>query len=69
MTKLPSAGVRYIEHLVTHETMHQWFWNVIGTDGYAETFMDEGIVNGLTVEAARRQIRPERPVDRLGPPA
>ena len=33
---------------MTHETLHQWFWNVIGTDGYAETFMDEGIVNGLT---------------------
>jgi hypothetical protein len=28
--------------------MHQWFWNVVGTDGYAETFMDEGLVNGMT---------------------
>ena len=46
--KLPQSGMRYIEHLVSHETMHQWFWNAIGTDGYAETFMDEGIVNGLT---------------------
>ena len=50
VTKLPQAGARYIEHLVTHETMHQWFWNVIGTDGYAETFMDEGVVNGLTAK-------------------
>ncbi len=50
VTKLPQAGERYIEHLVTHETMHQWFWNVVGTDGYAETFMDEGIVNGLTAK-------------------
>jgi len=48
VTKLPRSGARYIEHLVTHETMHQWFWNVVGTDGFAETFMDEGIVNGLT---------------------
>ena len=46
--RLPSAGARYLDHLVTHETMHQWFWNVVGTDGYAETFMDEGLVNGLT---------------------
>ncbi|WP_435005926.1 M1 family aminopeptidase [Tundrisphaera lichenicola] len=46
--RLPEAGHRYIEHLVTHETLHQWFWNVVGTDGYAETFMDEGIVNALT---------------------
>jgi hypothetical protein len=50
VTKLPQAGARYLEHLVTHETMHQWFWNVIGTDGYAETFMDEAIVCGLTNE-------------------
>ncbi len=46
--RLPQAGLRYIEHLVTHETLHQWFWNVVGTDGYAETFMDEGVVNALT---------------------
>jgi hypothetical protein len=46
--KLPQFGVRYIDHLVTHETCHQWWWNVVGTDGYAETFMDEGLVNCFT---------------------
>ena len=46
--RLPSAGYRYIDHLVTHETCHQWWWNTVGTDGYAETFMDEGLVNGFT---------------------
>lgn len=46
--KLPSAGTRYLDHLVTHETCHQWWWNVVGTDGYGETFMDEGLVNGFT---------------------
>ena len=46
--RLPTAGARYLDHLVTHETCHQWFWNVVGTDGYAETFMDEGVVNGIT---------------------
>ncbi len=46
--RLPSVGVRYLEHLVTHETCHQWFYNVVGTDGYAETFMDEGPVNCFT---------------------
>ncbi len=45
---LPAAGRRYIEHLVTHETCHQWWWNTIGTDGYSETFMDEGLVNCFT---------------------
>ena len=46
--RLPTAGERYLEHLVTHETCHQWFWNVVGSDGYAETFMDEGLVNCFT---------------------
>ena len=45
---LPASGARYLDHLVTHETCHQWWWNVVGTDGYAETFMDEGLVNGFT---------------------
>jgi hypothetical protein len=46
--RLPSVGNRYLDHLITHETCHQWFWNVVGTDGYAETFMDEGLVNCFT---------------------
>lgn len=46
--RLPTAGQRYLDHLVTHETCHQWWWNVVGTDGYAETFMDEGLVNSFT---------------------
>ena len=25
--RLPTAGRRYIDHLVTHETCHQWWWN------------------------------------------
>lgn len=46
--RLSSAGAPYIDHLVTHETCHQWFWNVVGSDGYAETFMDEGLVSSFT---------------------
>jgi hypothetical protein len=45
---LTSMADRYVEHLVTHETCHQWWWNVVGTDGYAQTFMDEGLVNSFT---------------------
>ncbi len=46
--RLPAAGTRYLDHLVTHEACHQWFWNVVGSDGYAETFMDAGLVNCFT---------------------
>ncbi len=45
---MPAAGQRYLDHLVTHETCHQWWWDAVGTDGYAETFMDEGLVNCFT---------------------
>lgn len=45
---LPSAGERYLDHLITHEVAHQWWWNVVGTNGYTETFMDEGLVNSIT---------------------
>lgn len=46
--RLSSAGRQYLEHLVSHETCHQWWWNVVGTDGYAETVMDEGLVTCFT---------------------
>lgn len=48
VVRLPTAGQRYLDHLVTHETCHQWWWNCVGNDGYAETFMDEGLVNAFT---------------------
>jgi len=46
--RMPGMLAPYLDHLVTHETCHQWWWNVVGTHGYAETFMDEGFVNALT---------------------
>ncbi len=42
---MPHLGEGYVEYLVSHETCHQWFYNIIGTDGYRETFMDEAFAN------------------------
>jgi hypothetical protein len=28
---------------VSHEILHQWWYNAVGTDGYRETWMDEGV--------------------------
>ncbi len=42
---MPHMGEAYVEYLVSHETCHQWFYNVIGTDGYRETWMDEAFAN------------------------
>jgi hypothetical protein len=46
---------RYIDHLVSHETLHQWWYNVVGTDGYRETFMDEGIATFYTAKVLQKK--------------
>ncbi|MFO0800051.1 MAG: M1 family aminopeptidase [Gemmataceae bacterium] len=39
---MPKAMRGYVEYLLAHETCHQWWYNLVGTNGYAEPFMDEG---------------------------
>ncbi|HYH68280.1 MAG TPA: M1 family aminopeptidase, partial [Urbifossiella sp.] len=39
---MPKLMRGYVEYLVAHEVCHQWWYNLIGTNGYAEPFMDEG---------------------------
>ena len=39
---MPKLARGYVEYLVSHETCHQWWYNLVGTNGYSETFMDEG---------------------------
>jgi hypothetical protein len=38
---MPHVGIGYVEYLISHETCHQWWYNLIGTNGYCETWMDE----------------------------
>jgi hypothetical protein len=45
---MPHLADGYLQYLISHETCHQWFYNVVGTDGYRETFMDEAIVTHLS---------------------
>lgn len=45
---MPHLAEHYVQYLISHETCHQWFYNVVGTDGYRQTFMDEAIVTHLT---------------------
>jgi hypothetical protein len=52
---MPTLGEVYVDHLVSHETLHQWWYNVVGTNGYCETFMDESVVSFYT--AKRMQIK------------
>jgi len=39
---MPHLAKSYAEYLVSHETCHQWWYDLIGTNGYAEPFIDEG---------------------------
>lgn len=45
---MPHLARGYVEYLVSHETCHQWWYNLIGTNGYAETFLDEGAATYFT---------------------
>jgi hypothetical protein len=40
---MPHVGTGYVEYLIAHETCHQWWYNLIGTNGYCETWMDEAM--------------------------
>jgi Peptidase family M1 domain/Omp85 superfamily domain len=42
MFRMPHLASHYPTYLLQHELCHQWWYNVIGTNGYAETWMDEG---------------------------
>lgn len=52
---MPKLMEKYLDHLVSHETLHQWWWNVVGTHGYAETFMDEGVVCFYTARRLQKK--------------
>jgi hypothetical protein len=40
---MPHAAGNFVEYLISHEFCHQWWYNVVGTNGYCETWMDEGL--------------------------
>jgi hypothetical protein len=40
---MPHMAAGYVEYLITHELCHQWWYNAVGTNGYCETWMDEGL--------------------------
>lgn len=45
---LPHVAVNYVDYLLSHEICHQWWYNLIGTNGYCETWMDEALANYLS---------------------
>ena len=45
---MPHLLQGYVEYLAAHEVCHQWWYNVVGTNGFSETFMDEGLATYFT---------------------
>ena len=43
------AGVGgFLEFVVVHEVIHQWWYAVVGNNQYVDAFIDEGLANDLT---------------------
>jgi len=40
---MPHLARAFVDYLVAQATCHQWWYNVVGTNGYSETWMDEGL--------------------------
>jgi hypothetical protein len=45
---MPHLAGNFVELLVSHEICHQWWYNVVGVNGYCETWMDEAMAVHLT---------------------
>ena len=41
-----------LKRIAYHEVFHQWFYGIIGTDQVDEPFLDEGLVNFLSMQLA-----------------
>ncbi len=48
MFNMPHMAPSYPIYLLQHELCHQWWYNVIGSNGYAETWVDEGFASYLS---------------------
>jgi hypothetical protein len=44
---MPHLACEYVDYLLTHEVAHQYWYNLVGTNGYCETWMDEAMANHL----------------------
>ncbi|HEY7423609.1 MAG TPA: M1 family metallopeptidase, partial [Gemmataceae bacterium] len=40
---MPHLAGAFVDSLVSHEICHQWWYNMVGTNGFCETWMDEGL--------------------------
>jgi hypothetical protein len=46
--QMPHLAAGFVDNLITHELCHEWWYNVVGNNGYAETFMSEAMASYLS---------------------
>ena len=56
MFGMPHIARNYLDYLLSHELCHQWWYNVVGTNGYAETWMDEGLATYFSHRLIDRKL-------------
>ncbi len=53
---MPHLAGGYVDYLVSHEICHQWWYNLVGTNGYCETWMDEGLATYFSHRLLNQKI-------------
>lgn len=48
--KLPALLDRHFDMLISHETGHQWIYNMLGVDAYREMWLEEGLNSYLILD-------------------
>jgi hypothetical protein len=59
---MPHIVCNFVDHLVSHEICHQWWYNAVGTNGYCETWMDEGLATYFSHRLMDRKIGKNNPL-------
>jgi hypothetical protein len=49
------GGGYFLDILAAHETAHQWFFGVVGSDQLREPWLDEGLANALALDFFRQR--------------
>ncbi len=57
--QMPEFLIRYFDFLVSHETGHQWWYNMVGSDEYRQLWLDEGINSYWTQSHLEDKYGPE----------
>ncbi len=60
--RLPKPLVRYFDFMISHETGHQWFYNLVGVDEFSEMWLEEGVNSYFLLEYLESKYGKDAPV-------